>query len=150
MQPDTGSFNLPIGVNTTGIAIDVPLSFTPVLSGTTTAGVGTYTQQTGYYSQVGSVVSFRLSLKWAAHTGTGNMVISGLPANIYPAHESTCPTALNCNIINMTVTGPNVIARFNGTGANIWPEQVTLAGVATLIPIAASGEIEITGSYNLG
>jgi hypothetical protein len=53
--------------------------FTPVVSGTTSAGAATYTRQQGEYTKVGNKVIFSMGLGWSAHTGTGNIVISGLP-----------------------------------------------------------------------
>lgn len=53
--------------------------FTPVVEGITTAGVGTYSIQQGYYTRIGNVVRFHLNVAWSAHTGTGNMRIAGLP-----------------------------------------------------------------------
>jgi len=54
-------------------------TWTPVIIGTTTAGAGTYSTQTGSYTKVGRQVTVTLSLAWSAHTGTGNMKVSGLP-----------------------------------------------------------------------
>lgn len=54
-------------------------AFTPVLEGSTSAGAGTYTTQSGEYTRVGKLVFFLLRLSWTAHTGTGNMRITGLP-----------------------------------------------------------------------
>ncbi len=53
--------------------------FTPVAEGSTTAGVGTYTVQSGNATRKGNTVTFRLAIGWSAHTGTGNLVIAGLP-----------------------------------------------------------------------
>jgi hypothetical protein len=57
----------------------VEKSFTPVIQGTTTAGVGTYTTQSGTYVKNGNVVTFQLVIDWSAHTGTGNIRIAGFP-----------------------------------------------------------------------
>lgn len=54
-------------------------TFTPVLSGTTAAGAGTYSVQTGGYTKIGNRVFIDIGLTWSAHTGTGNMIITGLP-----------------------------------------------------------------------
>ena len=54
-------------------------TFTPVVEGTSTAGTGTYTQQQGRYTKTGREVSFEINVAWSAHTGTGNLIISGLP-----------------------------------------------------------------------
>lgn len=54
-------------------------TFTPTIVGTTLAGAGTYTMQSGKYTKVGNVVSFTIYLTQTAHTGTGSMRLAGLP-----------------------------------------------------------------------
>jgi hypothetical protein len=58
-------------------------TFTPVIIGTTSAGLGTYTTQIGRYTKVGDVVTIFINLVWTDHTGTGNIQVSGLPYNTY-------------------------------------------------------------------
>jgi hypothetical protein len=55
-------------------------SFTPVIVGITTAGTGTYTVQSGAYIKVGLLKYVVGTVTWTAHTGTGNMRITGLPS----------------------------------------------------------------------
>jgi hypothetical protein len=54
-------------------------TFTPAIYGSSAAGVGTYISQLGFYSKIGTIVHFEIILQWSAHTGTGNMRVSGLP-----------------------------------------------------------------------
>lgn len=55
-------------------------TFTPVLSGTGTAGTPTYTRQIGYYTQIGNFVWININISWSAAGGaTGNWQITGLP-----------------------------------------------------------------------
>lgn len=54
-------------------------TFTPVARGQSSAGTGTYTFQLGKYTKIGRVVLFQIYVAWTAHTGTGNMLITGLP-----------------------------------------------------------------------
>jgi hypothetical protein len=54
-------------------------AWTPAIAGTTTAGVGTYTTQTGAYTKIGNVFTFLAQVSWSAHTGTGNMILTGMP-----------------------------------------------------------------------
>ena len=53
--------------------------FTPVIVGSSSAGVGTYTTQIGKFTRIGDIVHFQISLAWTAHTGTGNTIIQSLP-----------------------------------------------------------------------
>ena len=52
---------------------------TPTISGSTTAGTGTYNAQGGLYTKVGNIVNVQIYINLASHTGTGNILISGLP-----------------------------------------------------------------------
>lgn len=54
-------------------------TFTPVVIGTSTAGVGTYSVQSGAYTKIGQIVHFQISITWSAHTGTGNTEVGELP-----------------------------------------------------------------------
>jgi hypothetical protein len=54
-------------------------TFTPTIFGTTTGGTGTYSIQRGGYIKIGNLVYAQIYIGWTAHTGTGNMRLSGLP-----------------------------------------------------------------------
>lgn len=54
-------------------------TFVPTIVGSTVAGVGTYSTQTGYYTKIGNLVTVAIAVNWSAHTGTGNMSVAGLP-----------------------------------------------------------------------
>jgi len=60
----------------------VSSTFTPTISGAKSAGVGTYTQQSGFYYRIGQIVFVTGSMTWTAHTGTGNMLVAGLPITV--------------------------------------------------------------------
>ncbi len=54
-------------------------TWTPAITGTGTAGAGTYNNVIGRYTKIGRVVHYTGRINMSAHTGSGNMVISGLP-----------------------------------------------------------------------
>ena len=54
-------------------------TWTPIASGTSTAGSATYTDRIGKYTKIGNTVTVMCSLGWSAHTGTGDITVSGLP-----------------------------------------------------------------------
>lgn len=54
-------------------------SWSPTIIGGTSAGVGTYTIQQGYYNRIGSMIFATVSLTWTAHTGTGDMYVGNFP-----------------------------------------------------------------------
>ncbi|MCJ7557861.1 MAG: hypothetical protein MUP90_13230, partial [Gammaproteobacteria bacterium] len=54
-------------------------TFSPTIAGDSTVGVGTYDIILAKYIKIGKLVYIMTTLNWIAHTGTGNMFISGLP-----------------------------------------------------------------------
>jgi len=50
-------------------------TWTPTVQGGTTPGVGTYTEQYGYYFRQGAMVDLYFSVAWSAHTGSGDLEI---------------------------------------------------------------------------
>lgn len=54
-------------------------TFTPTIVGSTTAGVGTYSAQVGFYTKIGRQVTVYGRCAITGHTGTGNMSIGGMP-----------------------------------------------------------------------
>lgn len=54
-------------------------SWTPTIVGSSSAGTGTYTTQAGRYTKIGNLVFISGTIIWTAHTGTGNILIGGLP-----------------------------------------------------------------------
>ena len=49
--------------------------FAPIVYGTSTAGLGTYSVQNGYYLRLGLIVDYWYTVAWSGHTGTGNAYI---------------------------------------------------------------------------
>jgi Pectate lyase superfamily protein len=144
------------------IAIDTPIgsltylssipkqtttTFTPVVSGTSTAGTGTYTTQSGTVVQTGNTVHVQMEITWTAHTGTGNTVITGIPTTFTPA--SFTPRRVALVIPAFAVTGPIVYGYLNGSTTNITLAQVVAAGTQSLVPLASSGTLYLNLVYDL-
>lgn len=111
---------------------DVPYyeegSFTPVIFGTTWDGVGTYNAQLGKYTKQGNIVSFDFVIDWSAHTGTGDMRLSGLPytaSNVEPQSIAlVSPNGLTVvGNVTILILGNTKTALFsyneNGTSGNV-------------------------------
>jgi hypothetical protein len=89
-------------------------TWTPVLAGSSTAGTGTYTTRVGTYTKVGRLVTITVMMAWTAHTGTGNMRVTGLPftsLNTANAEYYSVPV-----FVNMTM--PASTTPIVGVGAN--------------------------------
>lgn len=121
-------------------------TWTPAIYGTSTAGAGTYSQQVGKYTKVGRKVTVIAELTWSAHTGTGNMRISGLP---FTAGTSNSAAAIGLND-NMTLTAGYLASAYVlANETNIGLVQLpTGGGVAAGIPIdTSSGPLIVTATY---
>ncbi len=105
-------------------------TYSPVVTGSSTAGTGTYTIQYGRWRRIGKIVFFRVELAVAAgHTGTG-MIQIGLPtlAASAPNNEQTTvalaasgvsTTGGHIGLINpaLVVSGNGAVRCYsNGTG----------------------------------
>jgi hypothetical protein len=117
-------------------------TWTPVVVGTTSAGTGTYTVQQAHYVKVGNVVNFTLALGWSAHTGTGNIEITGLPFSI-PGSQDTAPCSVFC--WGLTFLG-QLTAVTTGTKVQLY--QIATASAATAVAMdTAVAALNISGFY---
>lgn len=123
-------------------------TFTPTIVGTTTAGIGVYTAQTGRYTKIGNRVYVNIYLLWSAHTGTGNMRVDGLPytsinvANTY--------SSFSAYISSLTLTAGYWLQPYVGSNrVFISLEQVQAGAVSIAVPMDISSEIMLSGFYEV-
>lgn len=122
-------------------------TFTPVISGTSTAGVGTYSVQNGAYVKIGKMVQYQIYIVLTAHTGTGDITIGGLPftagANHYP------PAATYVNNLALTVLNYPQIA-VSTSSTNFLVRQAPVGGgAASAIPMDTAFDILLSGTYQV-
>ncbi len=119
-------------------------TFTPVLEGLTSAGVGTYTTQLGNYTRIGNMVTASVNLTWTAHTGTGDMIIKGLP---YTVRKSNTQATVGGN--NLTLSANNYISVFGGLDTTFINIRQTPTGTITsaTVPMDTSAAINVTITY---
>ena len=125
-------------------------TFTPTIIGATTAGVGVYTTQAGYYTKVGNLVTASVFLGWTAHTGTGNMYFAGLPfaASSSASYHSAASISY---VNNIALTASNVLTLFITPGASsLEASQYPVGGGGvTNVPVDVSGNIIYTVTYRV-
>ena len=126
-------------------------TFTPTIIGTTTAGTGTYSanSQIGRYTRIGNRVYFNIYLVWTAHTGTGNMRISGLPfTSIATTNTFNAVSTWNANI---ALTASNLLTAYvNVNATTVELRQYSTGGGAdAAIPIDTAGSIMVAGHYEV-
>jgi len=121
-------------------------TFTPIVQGSTSAGVGVYSNQYGYYTKIGNVVWFHLYCQWTATTGTGDIQIAGLPftcannTQLFPA----------CNVVGDGLTFANQLSGLVVSNTS-YINLATLASGAGLafVPMDISAGAYITGMYKV-
>ena len=124
-------------------------TFTPTVSGATTAGTGTYSIQVGRYTKVGNRVQFTVYMVWTGHTGTGAMRVSGLPFT-----SSTVANTLHAISIwqqNITLTaGTLMMGYVLNSNTQVGLSEIATGG-GTQAPVAMdpSGDIIVTGVYGV-
>jgi hypothetical protein len=123
-------------------------TWTPTIKGSTTSGTGTYTLQIGSYVKIGSIVTVQANILITNHTGTGNILLSGLPFNAFS-------TTNNWGTINIGYVSDLALTALNYlTGMIAWSSSdVTLfqtpvgGGTATQVPMDTSFSIVYTATY---
>lgn len=121
--------------------------FTPVAFGSSSAGVGTYSAQTGRYTRIGNRVFFDLYVAWSAHTGTGSLRISGLPFTVNASLSSACSAVAN----GITLTALNYLQPLVNQNSNaIFLYQYPVGGGSpTETAMDTSGGLWLSGSYGV-
>jgi hypothetical protein len=119
-------------------------TFTPTAAGSSTAGVGTYTTQTGRYQRIGNKIDFQVELTWTAHTGTGFLFVSGLPVNS-AANSPVSILGLNIAGISNQVLKAMVVS--GTTNIGIYLEGVNGSASLTAVGMDAAATVYLQGSY---
>lgn len=123
---------------------DLDGTFTPVVAGTTLAGVGTYTDQQGTYQRFGRWVMFRLYVSWTAHTGTGTIYISGLPFTSNATRN--CPVSITPS--NLTFS--NQVAAYVASSTDrVYVVEVATGAGITGVNMDTSANLTIAGLYEV-
>lgn len=83
----TAGLKLPNASNSSSTTLDwyEEGTFTPTVTGATTAGTCSYSEQTGRFVRIGRLVFINITVGWSSHTGAGFTKINGLP---YAAAQS--------------------------------------------------------------
>lgn len=117
-------------------------TWTPILSGSTTAGNFNYSLQTGSYYRVGGLVLFNFSVTISSHSGSAGMItVSGLPFTTSSYHGYSMRMNNLFNIpCNAGMTGNNKIlfALFN-SGSYVTSSNLNSAGT-----------LQVTGVFDIG
>jgi hypothetical protein len=102
-------------------------TWTPTVTGSSTAGTTTYSSQRGYYTKIGRVVNINCLVNWSSMTGAGFMELKGIPypiANLSPGSQNyPVGAALPSNVnwtggtmfVGLGMNGSSVIALYGSS-----------------------------------
>jgi len=125
-------------------------TWTPVVVGSSTPGTGTYTTQVGRYTKIGNRVFFNLNLNWSAHTGSGDMSITGLPftSNSTSGNASSLSTFFTGF---STLLANNILVPIVNTNSSTISIFQTPAGGGSvgLVTLDTSAQVIISGHYEV-
>lgn len=123
-------------------------TFTPVVEGSTTAGTATYDFQSGKYTKVGRLVSISLFVSYNSGTGTGDLIVTGLPFTNAGGTESYSAMTVG-RIDNIALTANNVMTAYVQSSSNeIRVSQYPVGGgAADQVAYDAAGALMFTGVY---
>lgn len=116
-------------------------TFTPAITGTTSAGTATYATATGVYKKLGSMVFISYYIAYSSHTGTGNLTVTGLPFTA----SSIVSFPLVNRVADLTFTGQIQLYVTAGTSTVVY--QVAASGSATSLAMDAAATIAAAGWY---
>ena len=140
---DANFNNLNTGIDNITISYETG-TFTPIVVGVSTEGVGTYTSQQGKYTKIGNVVTFSVYLVWTAHTGTGSMRINGMPfqpsATVFP-----CSVWYNNFLVGSGKQFAAIL--FSGTSYIAMANCDPAGGAYANVSIDTAGSLALAGSY---
>ena len=122
-------------------------TFTPTISGATTAGAGTYTTQAGFYHRIGNVIYVVATVIWTAHTGTGTLLLTALPFTV--RNQANYVPVGTFNPINIAIpaggSGSSMTFQLNTTRAAPFVYRANNTNVN--YTLGASGTVQYSGFY---
>jgi hypothetical protein len=119
-------------------------TFTPTIIGGSTAGTGTYNLQSGSYTKVGRLVSFRLQVFWSAHTGTGGLFVASLPFTCSGIGGATIGLL---NDISLTASNYAMSDIVDGDTTARFRQYPVGGSTIADVAISNAGNIVLSGTY---
>ena len=122
-------------------------TWTPTIAGSTTAGTATYASVIGKYTKIGNCVFFEAYINYNSGTGTGNLLVSGLPFT----SSSTGFYIPSIFVSAIALTASNLAqARIATSSSSVGIFQYPVGGGNTTeVPYDVAGVIGLSGYYNI-
>lgn len=121
--------------------------FTPRVEGSTAAGTATYTNQVGRFQRVGRRVDYQITLVYTGGTGTGNLLVKGLPFLASGFGSNGLPVA-SIHVNGLTFTGQlTAYIDIVGGQSTISINTISSNASGASVPYDTAAEIYVAGSY---
>jgi len=132
--------------------------WTPTLKGNTSAGTATYTARVGYYTKIGNIVQISMTIACTSITGTGTMIIDGLP---FSTGSGSVDSVFSMQWNSATWSGPTaekqtvipMIYATNNTKLGFRASDYRSSYAHAQVQLIGSGAVaymRITGTYRVG
>lgn len=118
------------------------------IAGTTSAGTATYSKSARYV-KVGAIVTVYGYVNWTSHTGTGDMMITGLPFSTNNQTNAFIAASIGY-LENVALTAGNVATLYGEYGNTFlkFYQYPTGGGSPTAVPVDANGAIIFSATYS--
>jgi hypothetical protein len=101
-------------------------TWTPVVSGGTSAGTGTHGVQQGFYTKIGRLVTVNFDYTLTAHTGSGALYIGNLPFNVTSSTGYEAVGTFMSHNFNFSTTSPVSACLYAGAGHSFMRIYITV------------------------
>ena len=119
-------------------------TWTPVITGGSSAGSGTYSTQTGTYTKIGRLFTFTFALGWTNHTGSGHIQLGGFPFT--PTAQSYYLTQLEG--ISLTSNNFAAFARIEASSnTGILVQSPVGGGNRAVVAMDTTGYVNGSGTF---
>lgn len=123
-------------------------TWTPIIVGQSTAGTGTYGSQVGRYTKVGNLVTVQCLLSWTAHTGTGSMILGGLPFTSSGVSSLVGAAAFGY-VDGLALAANNIplIYVLNASTSMAFVQTPVGGGSVSLVSVDSAATVVVTATY---
>lgn len=125
-------------------------TFTPFIAGGTTDGSATYTTANGSYTKIGRVVFFQAYLEWASGTGTGDLMMGGLPFTVYNAGAGMTMPSMSISEAKFSYSADTfIVAEGVPSSTSVVFLELPVGGGSARgsVQYSATGILVISGTY---
>lgn len=123
--------------------------WTPRAEGSTGVGIATYTIQVGTYTRINDLLHWSFQIAFWGHTGTGNILVSGLPVTAAASPVINYVSTLWWSNITDSppMLGPTYVSVISGS-TDIVCYYIALSNSAfSALPMAAAATMMAQGFY---